>query len=248
MTQDLFRHDAYLRECDATVAARSTSTASCSTAPCSIRWAAARPATAACWCWPTAASCAIADTRKAKDAEGQPTDDICHLPAPGQDALLAALQPGDARDGPHRLGAPPPADALPHHHPPAVPPGAAAGERLLDHARLRAAGLQHDRPAGQGSAHRTASRAWWRPAIRWRSAPSPTRSWTPTRRWSRACRCSRRAAPAASAPSASAASDQIDFQPCGGTHVANTAEIGAVVVTKIEKKSATTRRVVLGFA
>ena len=44
------------------------------------------------------------------------------------------------------------------------------------------------------------------------------------------------------------ADGQIDFQPCGGTHVANTAEIGAVVVTKIEKKSATTRRVVLGFA
>ena len=42
--------------------------------------------------------------------------------------------------------------------------------------------------------------------------------------------------------------DLVDYQPCGGTHVANTAEIGAVVVTKIEKKSATTRRVVLGFA
>ena len=40
----------------------------------------------------------------------------------------------------------------------------------------------------------------------------------------------------------------IDLQPCGGTHVANTAEIGAVVVTKIEKKSAMSRRVVLGFA
>ena len=40
----------------------------------------------------------------------------------------------------------------------------------------------------------------------------------------------------------------IDLQPCGGTHVANTSEIGAVIVTKIEKKSATTRRVVLGFA
>jgi misacylated tRNA(Ala) deacylase len=39
----------------------------------------------------------------------------------------------------------------------------------------------------------------------------------------------------------------IDLQPCGGTHVANTAEIGRVVVTKIEKKSAMTRRVVLGF-
>ena len=39
----------------------------------------------------------------------------------------------------------------------------------------------------------------------------------------------------------------IDLQPCGGTHVANTQEIGAVLVTKIEKKSATTRRVVLGW-
>jgi len=40
----------------------------------------------------------------------------------------------------------------------------------------------------------------------------------------------------------------VDLQPCGGTHVSNTADIGAVVVTKIEKKSAKTRRVVLGFA
>lgn len=40
----------------------------------------------------------------------------------------------------------------------------------------------------------------------------------------------------------------VDLQPCGGTHVSNTAEIGNVVVTKIEKKSAKTRRVVLGFA
>jgi misacylated tRNA(Ala) deacylase len=42
--------------------------------------------------------------------------------------------------------------------------------------------------------------------------------------------------------------DGVDLQPCGGTHVANTAEVGDVVVTKIEKKSARTRRVVLGFA
>ncbi len=42
--------------------------------------------------------------------------------------------------------------------------------------------------------------------------------------------------------------DGIDSQPCGGTHVGNTAEVGAVVVTRIEKKSAMTRRVVLGFA
>jgi misacylated tRNA(Ala) deacylase len=42
--------------------------------------------------------------------------------------------------------------------------------------------------------------------------------------------------------------DGVDLQPCGGTHVTNTAEIGRVVVTKIEKKSAKTRRVLLGFA
>ena len=40
----------------------------------------------------------------------------------------------------------------------------------------------------------------------------------------------------------------VDLQPCGGTHVANTAEVGAVFVRKIEKKSAMTRRVVLAFA
>jgi len=40
----------------------------------------------------------------------------------------------------------------------------------------------------------------------------------------------------------------VDRQPCGGTHVANIGEIGAVAVTKIEKKSRTNRRVVVNFA
>ena len=40
----------------------------------------------------------------------------------------------------------------------------------------------------------------------------------------------------------------IDLQPCGGTHVANTAEIGPVAVLKIESKGRQNRRVVVGFA
>ena len=40
----------------------------------------------------------------------------------------------------------------------------------------------------------------------------------------------------------------IDLQACGGTHVANIAEIGAVVVTKIESKGKQNRRVSVAFA
>jgi misacylated tRNA(Ala) deacylase len=39
----------------------------------------------------------------------------------------------------------------------------------------------------------------------------------------------------------------IDLQPCGGTHVRNTAEIGPVAVTKIESKGRQNRRVILAF-
>jgi misacylated tRNA(Ala) deacylase len=40
----------------------------------------------------------------------------------------------------------------------------------------------------------------------------------------------------------------VDLQPCGGTHVRNTAEIGPVIVAKIENKGRQNRRVILGFA
>jgi misacylated tRNA(Ala) deacylase len=39
--------------------------------------------------------------------------------------------------------------------------------------------------------------------------------------------------------------DLIDLQPCGGTHVARTAEIGRVEIGKIEKKGRQNRRVSL---
>lgn len=42
--------------------------------------------------------------------------------------------------------------------------------------------------------------------------------------------------------------ENVDLQPCGGTHVASTGEIGPVRVAKIEKKGRQNRRVVIEFA
>ena len=39
----------------------------------------------------------------------------------------------------------------------------------------------------------------------------------------------------------------VDLQPCGGTHVANTAEIGTVRVLKIENKGRQNRRIALAL-
>ena len=41
---------------------------------------------------------------------------------------------------------------------------------------------------------------------------------------------------------------QVDLQPCGGTHVARTAEIGRVEIGKIEKKGRQNRRVTISLA
>jgi misacylated tRNA(Ala) deacylase len=41
--------------------------------------------------------------------------------------------------------------------------------------------------------------------------------------------------------------EQIDLQPCGGTHVARTAEIGRVAIGRIEKKGRQNRRVSLSL-
>jgi misacylated tRNA(Ala) deacylase len=40
----------------------------------------------------------------------------------------------------------------------------------------------------------------------------------------------------------------VDLQPCGGTHVGSTAEIGPVAVAKIESKGRINRRIRLVFA
>ncbi|MBY4891804.1 alanyl-tRNA editing protein [Rhodobacteraceae bacterium N5(2021)] len=42
--------------------------------------------------------------------------------------------------------------------------------------------------------------------------------------------------------------DQVDLQPCGGTHVARTGEVGKLVITKVENKGKQNRRVTIAFA
>jgi misacylated tRNA(Ala) deacylase len=44
------------------------------------------------------------------------------------------------------------------------------------------------------------------------------------------------------------ADGSVDLQPCGGTHVRSTGEIGGIAVTKIEKKSRQNRRIRIAFA
>src|SRR5260370_14074650 len=41
---------------------------------------------------------------------------------------------------------------------------------------------------------------------------------------------------------------KIDLQPCGGTHIRNTAEIGPVAIGKIENKGRQNRRINIPFA
>ena len=48
-------------------------------------------------------------------------------------------------------------------------------------------------------------------------------------------------------PVASVRFEGVDLQPCGGTHVAATGEIGQVRVRKIEKKGKKNRRITVEF-
>ena len=45
-----------------------------------------------------------------------------------------------------------------------------------------------------------------------------------------------------------AADAPVDLQPCGGTHVARTGEIGRIAVVKIENKGKQNRRVNIAFS
>jgi len=246
MTQDLFRADSYLQTCDARVLAV-TEAGVLLDRTVFYPLGGGQAGDAGQLTLDDGNVLHIADTRKAKDAEGRPTVGIVHLPAPGQDALLARLAPGAAVtaqiDWARRL-------RLMRFHTTThllchlVVQPVDGCSITPDHARLDfhmtepldkdaltqgiAALVAAALPVTVGTI--TDAELDANPALVKSMSVSPPRG-------SGAVRTIR-----------VGATELIDLQPCGGTHVANTAEIGAVVVTKIEKKSAQTRRVVLGFA
>jgi misacylated tRNA(Ala) deacylase len=247
MTQELFREDAYLKECSATVMAVGEQGIVLDRTVF-YPLGGGQAGDAGVLVLAGGAELRIADTRKGKDAEGKPTHEVMHLPAPDQRELLATLRPGDAVtaridwERRHRLMRFHTTTHLLCHLVPQLVNGCSITPdyaRLdfnmtdpLDKdaltegiARLVAAG----HPVAIGAI--TDEELDANPALVKSMSVQPPRGTGRIR-----------------TIQVGSESGAIDFQPCGGTHVANTAEIGAVVVTKIEKKSASTRRVVLGFA
>jgi misacylated tRNA(Ala) deacylase len=247
MTQELFRQDAYLRETPATVLSVGEQGIVLDRTVF-YPLGGGQAGDSGVLLLADGAVLQIADTRKGKDAEGKPTAEIVHVPAPGQESLLTALQPGRqlvARidwERRHRLMRFHTTTHLLCHLVPQLVNGCSI---TPDYARLDfnmtdplekealTAGIARLVAAG----HAVQVGAITDEELDANPALVKSMSVQPPRGTGR-IRTIRIGGEDAG----------IDFQPCGGTHVANTAEIGGVVVTRIEKKSATTRRVVLGFA
>lgn len=245
MTQELFREDAYLRDCAATVVAVSEAGIVLDRTVFYPLGGGQGGDTGVLLLG--GAELRIADTRKGKDAEGRPTRDVVHLPAPGQQALLAQLKPGDtlaARidwERRHRLMRFHTTTHLLCHLVPQLVNGCSI---TPDYARLdfnMTEPLDKDQ-LSEGIAQLVAAAH----PVRISSITDEELDANPQLVKSMSVQPPRGTGRIRTVRIGGDA--LIDLQPCGGTHVANTAEIGAVVVTKIEKKSASTRRVVLGLA
>jgi misacylated tRNA(Ala) deacylase len=246
MTQDLFRQDAYLKECTATVQAIGEQGIVLDRTVF-YPLGGGQAGDSGVLVLADGSELRIADTRKGKDADGRFTNEICHQPAPDQHEQLSKLKHGDTVtvridwERRHRLMRFHTTTHLLCHLVPQLVNGCSI---TPDYARLDfnmtdpldkdqlTEGIARLVAAG----HAVAVGAITDEELDANPALVKSMSVQPPRGTGR-IRTIRVGGP-----------DLIDFQPCGGTHVANTAEIGVVVVTKIEKKSASTRRVVLGFA
>ena len=256
MTQDLFRQDAYLRNCRATVLAIGEQGIVLNRTVF-YPLGGGQAGDSGALVLPDGGELTIADTRKGKDTEGRFTSAICHLPAPEAAPALARLKVGDMVTAKldwerrHRLMRFHTTTHLLCHLVPQLVNGCSI---TPDYARLdfnMTEPLDKDElTAGiarlVAAAHRVRIDSISDEQLDANPALVKSMSVQPPRGTGRVRTILIGTAPAdAGLPGSGPA---IDYQPCGGTHVANTSEIGAVVVTKIEKKSATTRRVVLGFA
>jgi misacylated tRNA(Ala) deacylase len=182
---------------------------------------------------------AIADTRK-----GEPPGQIVHVPAPGQEAALAALRPGErvtARIDWERRHRHMRFHTATHLLCALVPHPVDGCSITADYARLDfhmnepldrqalTAGIARLVQEAHPVAHR------WIGDAELDANPGLVRSMSvqPPRGTGRV-----RLMEVAG----------VDLQPCGGTHVKTTAEIGRVAVTKIEKKGKLNRRIRVSFA
>jgi misacylated tRNA(Ala) deacylase len=247
MTQELFRHDAYLRETPAILTAIGEQGVILDRTVF-YPLGGGQAGDSGALVLADGSSLAIVDTRKCKDAEGRPTAAIAHVPASGQEEVLARLRPGDsvtARidwDRRHKLMRFHTSTHLLCHLVPRLVNGCSI---TPEYARLdfnMTEPLDKDAlTAGiarlVAAAHAVQVGAITDDELDANPALVKSMSVQPPRGTGRV-RTIR----------IGTTEQPVDFQPCGGTHVANTGEIGGVVVTKIEKKSASTRRVVLGFS
>ena len=96
MTDDLFRQDAYLRECSAHITAVTRRNRHRAGMHGVLPLGGGQAGDSGVLVLADGTEIAIADTRKGRTPRAMPPATSCMPPAPGQEALLAALTPGTA--------------------------------------------------------------------------------------------------------------------------------------------------------
>lgn len=238
-TQALFREDAYLTRCDATVAAV-TPDGILLDKTVFYPLGGGQAGDAGALTLGDGSPIAIADTRKAK-FEGASPDDALHVPAPGQEAQLARLQPGASvvaeidwarryrhmrlHTATHLLCA-----VLPYPVDGCSITADYARIDLVTSEPIERAFVETRLAELVGGGHRVSTE--WITDEEMAARPELVRTMSVK-------------PPVGFGRVRLVRIDEIDLQPCGGTHVGNTSEIGLLRVTKIEKKTARTRRLVM---